>query len=192
MDKEVKLSDIFMGYRGRIRQIISRIVKRDDIDDIVQETFIRTYQADLKKEIKYVRSYMLTTAKNLALNHIAKWDNKFNDSLEDFTESPVELNSRPFEENFESKERFLLFCRAIEQLPSSVRKCFVLKKVYGFSQKEIALYLQLSESTVEKHIAKGLLKSVQFMERMDLISGRSTEEKDLSKASKGKKKRVIK
>ncbi|WOH36504.1 RNA polymerase sigma factor [Thalassotalea fonticola] len=192
MDKEVKLSDIFMGYRGKIRQIISRIVKRDDIDDLIQETFLRTYQADLKKEIKYVRSYMLTTAKNLALNHIAKWDNKFNDSLEDFTESPVELKSCSFEENFESKERFLFFCRAIEQLPNSVRKCFVLKKVYGFSQKEIAQYLQLSESTVEKHIAKGLLKSVQIMEQMEHVRGRNPVEKDSYISSKGKKKRVIK
>ncbi|OUS24568.1 RNA polymerase subunit sigma-70 [Thalassotalea sp. 42_200_T64] len=191
MEKTVKLSDIFMGYRGNIRQLISRIVKRDDIDDIVQETFIRTYEADLKQKIKYVRSYMLTTAKNLALNHSARWDNKFNDSLEDFTVPPVELNSRSFEEDFESQEKFLFFCRAAEQLPSSVRKCFVLKKVYGLSQKEIAQYLQLSESTVEKHVAKGLLKSVQFMQEMEHNSGQSTQIKGSKITSKGKKKRVL-
>lgn len=167
MLKKRSLTDVFNEYRCNIRRFVSRFVKRDDIDDIVQETFIRTYEADLKQEIKYVRSYMLTTAKNLALNHNAKWDNKFNDSLEDFVETPVELHSEQFEDDFESKERFLLFCQATEQLPGSVRKCFVLKKVYGLSQKEIADYLQLSESTVEKHIAKGLLKSVQFMLKME-------------------------
>ena len=167
MTKKGNFSDVFLSYSNNIRHFVSRIVKRDDIDDIVQETFIRTYEADLKQEIKYVRSYMMTTAKNLALNHTAKWDNKFNDSIEDFAVPPVELNSRSFEDDFESKERFLLFCQATEQLPSSVRKCFVLKKVYGFSQKEIAHYLQLSESTVEKHIAKGLLKSVQFMQQKE-------------------------
>jgi RNA polymerase sigma factor (sigma-70 family) len=172
--KKVKFGNIFINYQSTIRRFICRIVKPDDIDDIVQETFVRSYEANLKQEIKYVRSYMLKTAKNLALNHNAKWDNKYNDSIEDFVEPPVELSSANFEDDYESKERFLCFCRATDQLSGSVRKCFILKKVYGFSQKEIAQYLQLSESTVEKHIAKGLLKSVRYMEQMSHTVGQST------------------
>jgi len=160
------LTDIFISYQNTIKSFISRIVKPDDIDDIVQETFVRSYEANLKQEIKYARSYMLKTAKNIAFNHNAKWDNKFNDSIEDFVEPPVELSSNHLENDYESKERFLAFCRATDQLSGSVRKCFILKKVYGLSQKEIAQYLQLSESTVEKHVAKGLLKSIQYMELM--------------------------
>jgi RNA polymerase sigma factor (sigma-70 family) len=148
-------------------RLISHIVKPDDIDDIVQETFVKTYEADLKQEIKYVRSYMLKTAKNLALNHVARWDNKYNDSLEDFAQPPVQLTSVKVEDDYESKEQFLFFCRATDQLSGSVRKCFILKKVYGLSQKEIAGYLSLSESTVEKHIAQGLLKSAMYIKRMN-------------------------
>lgn len=190
MSKKGSFADVFNEYRNNIRRFVSRIVKREDIDDIVQETFVRTYEADLKQEIKYVRSYMLTTAKNLALNHNAKWDNKFNDSLEDFVEPPVELHSHQFEDDFESKERFLLFCQATEQLPSSIRKCFILKKVYGLSQKEIAEYMQLSESTVEKHIAKGLLKSVQFMQQKEQHSHQCSEQAEHS--SNKISKRVVK
>lgn len=172
MAKDNKLSDTFVGYKNTIRRIISRIVGYDDIDDIVQETFVRSYEADLKQKIKYPRSYMLKTAKNLALNHQAKWDNKFKDSLEDFAEPPVQLKTENFEDDFESKERFLFFCKATDQLSGVVKKCFILKKVYGLSQKEIAEYLELSESTVEKHVAKGLLKSVQYMKEMDLLKER--------------------
>jgi len=162
-----QFTNTFISYQNTIRGFISRIVKPDDIDDIVQETFVRTYEANLKQEIKYARSYMLKTAKNIAFNHNAKWDNKFNVSIEDFVEPPVELTSTTFEDDYESKERFLSFCKATDQLSGSVRKCFILKKVYGLSQKEIALYLQLSESTVEKHVAKGLLKSVQYMQKLN-------------------------
>ncbi len=161
------IASIFVSYTATIKRYISRIVNSDDIDDIVQETFVRSYEAELKQEIKYVRSFMLKTAKNLALNHVNKWDNKYKDSLEDFTCSTVELTSQHFEDEFESKERFLQFCRATEKLSDSVRKTFILKKVYGFSQKEIAQYLNLSESTVEKHVAKGLLKCMQYMEQID-------------------------
>lgn len=58
------LNDIFIKYQSTIRGFISRIVKPSDIDDIVQETFIRSYEANLKQEIQYARSYMLKTAKN--------------------------------------------------------------------------------------------------------------------------------
>jgi len=170
-------TDVFINYRNTIKGFISRIVKPDDIDDIVQETFVRSYEANLKQEIKYAKSYMLKTAKNIAFNHNAKWDNKYNDSIEDFVEPPVELSSNLFEDDYESKERFLSFCRATDQLSGSVRKCFILKKVYGLSQKEIAQYLQLSESTVEKHVAKGLLKSVQYMEQIHSNVSQSAIEK---------------
>ena len=158
-------ADIFINYQKTIKKLISRIVKHDDIDDIVQETFVRSFEANLKQEIKYSKSYMLQTAKNIAFNHNAKWDNKFNDSLDGFLEPPTALKSNHLEDDYESKERFLSFCKATDQLSGSVRKCFILKKVYGLSQKEIAQYLQLSESTVEKHVAKGLLKSIQYMEQ---------------------------
>ena len=68
---------------------------------------------------------------------------------------PILIGEQQLEDEVTSKERFLLFCRATEQLSQPVRKCFILKKVYGMSQKEIAEQMCLSESTVEKHIAKG-------------------------------------
>ncbi|WP_440874040.1 RNA polymerase sigma factor [Thalassotalea sp. PLHSN55] len=170
MDKK-SFTEIFVSYSTNLKKYISRIAHKEDIEDIVQETFVKSYQADLKKEIKYIRTYMLKTAKHLAINHVNKWDNKFNDSIEDFDQLPVELSSNSFDQEYESKERFLLFCRATDALSGSVKKCFILKKVYGLSQKEIAEYLSLSESTVEKHVAKGLLGTLKFMEQFDQDDG---------------------
>lgn len=192
MARNSTLTTLFLSTKRNIGRLISHIVKTDDIDDIVQETFIKTYEADLKQEIKYVRSYMLKTAKNLALNHVARWDNKYNDSLEDFTQPPVQLTSGKVEDDYESKEQFLFFCRATDQLSGSVRKCFILKKVYGLSQKEIASYLNLSESTVEKHIAQGLLKSTKYIKRMNLEYSVKAVKKDIHKHNDQVKKTVLK
>jgi len=65
-----------------------------------------------------------------------------------------------------------------------------LKKVYGLSQKEVAQYLQLSESTVEKHVAKGLLKSVQYMEQMHYNVGQNSITNEQSKAKNGTVKNI--
>src|SRR5690606_20794216 len=43
------------------------------------------------------------------------------------------------------------------------RKAFVLRKVYGYSQKEIADSLGISENTVEKHIATGIKRCTGYM-----------------------------
>lgn len=167
MSKKNNISDIYINYVGNIKRYITHIVRKEDIDDIVQETFVKSYEADLNNEIKYARTYMLRTAKNLAINHAAKWDNKFSHQIENFDDFPSELNSQNFDKNFESKERFLHFCRATEKLSGSIKKCFILKKVYGLSQKEISELLGLSQSTVEKHVAKGLLHTAKYMEQFD-------------------------
>ena len=166
-DKHTLFTRHFLSCTNALKRLVGHMVKTDDIEDIVQETFVRSYEANLKSEIKYIRSYMLQTAKHLALNHLAKWDNKYNDSLESLALPPIELNTQQFESQFASKERFLLFCKATDQLEGNVRKAFILKKVYGLPQKEIADILQLSESTVEKHVARGLCLSAQFMENLE-------------------------
>lgn len=61
------------------------------------------------------------------------------------------------------KEEFKVVCNAINELPSSCRKVFILKKIYGMSQKEIAAYTGLSQSTIEKHVSKGILKCARYV-----------------------------
>ena len=45
---------------------------------------------------------------------------------------------------------------AVARLPTRCRQVFTLRKVYGLSQKEIAAELNISENTVEQHLAKGM------------------------------------
>ena len=66
-------------------------------------------------------------------------------------------------------EEFSNFCEAVRILPVQCRKVFVLKKVYGYSQREIAIELEISESTVEKHIALGMKRCINFMNKLSLL-----------------------
>ena len=110
---------------------VGSIVGADDIEDIVQEAFIKSYEAELKQEIQYERTYMLKTARNLALNHVAKAENKNKQQLDDMDILPYELVGHSLEKNVESKERFIHFCRATDTLSADVKRVFLLKKVYG-------------------------------------------------------------
>jgi RNA polymerase sigma-70 factor (ECF subfamily) len=45
---------------------------------------------------------------------------------------------------------------AIAAMPPQMHKAFTLRRMNGLSQREIARELDLSESTVEKHISRGI------------------------------------
>jgi len=165
MIKKSTLEQTYFKCRTQLIRVIGGIVHSDDIEDIVQETFVKSYEAELKQEITYERTYMLTTAKNLALNHVSRASAQKNRSLDDMQSLPSDLTSKSLESEVESKERFLNFCRATDTLSFEVKRVFLLKKVYGMSQKDIAGYIGLSESTVEKHVAKGLLQCSLYLQR---------------------------
>jgi len=85
-------------------------------------------------------------------------------------------------QRIEFEERFKLFCRSVRNLPQQCRKAYVLRKVYGLSQKEIAQYMNLSEKTVEKHLAQGLLRSNQYLGTVYREYSNSDKVTNLSKA----------
>jgi RNA polymerase sigma-70 factor (ECF subfamily) len=158
------LLDAFLNFRGRLARAVGRIVQPHDIEDIVQETFIRCYEASATTTIRHPRSFMLTTAKNLAVNHVVKAETRLTSKVASFDESAVPLYAEQVEDAIERDERFQLFCRAVRGLPVQCRRAFLLKKVYGLSRKEIATYMGITESTVQKHVAKGLALCADFLE----------------------------
>lgn len=166
MLKKSTLEQTYLKCRSQLVRVIGGIVSSDDIEDIVQETFVKSYEAELKQEITYERTYMLKTARNLALNHVSKASERKNQSLDDMQSLPSDLTSNSLESQVESKERFLHFCRATDTLSVEVKRVFLLKKVYGMSQKDIANYINLSQSTVEKHVAKGLLQCSMYLQQL--------------------------
>lgn len=162
-ENEQKLTDIFLKYRRILGKMVGRIVKPHDIEDIVQETFVRAYENRLKHDISHPKTYLYNTARNLALNHIAKKSYSQEQTVGDFELSDVFEGTETLETQMQSKEKFQFFCRAVRDLPAQCRRVFILKRVYGLSQKEIAGYMGISERTVEGHIAKGAVRCAQYL-----------------------------
>lgn len=162
----MELGAIYLSFRNALARAISHIVPPRDIDDIVQETYVRVCQVEQKEDIKYPRSFLFKTAKNLALDYVKSAGNRLNQSLEDEDQPGAVSGEEGYNETYRAvaaKEEFALFCEAVRCLPVQCRRAFILKKVYGFSQKEIADYMNISESTVEKHIENGMKRCSYYM-----------------------------
>lgn len=60
------------------------------------------------------------------------------------------------EQELTAVEELMRLKDAIEALPKVCRRVFVMRKVDGVSQRDTAKALGISESSVEKHVARGI------------------------------------
>ncbi len=153
---------LYLSMRGQLRSMVARIVPADEVEDIVQETYLRLRRVTPGQEITYPRSYLYQTARNLALDSLKRSDNsRTTDLVEDAEYAASPGCATP--EAVDASRSFESFCASVELLPQRARQVFVLKKVYGYTQREIAEALEIAESTVEKHVALGLRRCAEQM-----------------------------
>ena len=160
----------YEASKAALRRYLGRFFARSqDVDDLLQEVFVRAYAMEARRPILMPRAYLFRVAKHVALNEIARRKNSATDSVEDFEQPDViGSDTQPgVEQLVDGRRRLALFSNAVAALPSQCRKVLVLKKIEGLSQREIADRLGIAESTVEKHLAKALLLTRDFMVRRE-------------------------
>jgi RNA polymerase sigma factor (sigma-70 family) len=150
----------------RLRSAISKMVRRKDvIDELMQETFLRLYRAGKQSEPDAVHSmtgFVYSVARNVARDHLRR--SKL-DPVDCVTGPEMPDPSPDPSEIVASEQELLLLQAAIEALPPRCRQVFTLRKVYGFSYKEIAVQLNISPHTVEAQLTKALRRCAQALGR---------------------------
>lgn len=161
---QCSLKDLFINNYEGLKSFVARYVKRpQDVEDIVQETYVKTYQAQQRTTIDNLKSYLFTTARNLSFKQTALHANKITDYLEDLGLSEVINESAKLEDEIQAHQQFSIFCEAVRELPLQCRRVFILKKIYGLSHDEIAKRLGISVSTTNQHLAKGIASCTIYM-----------------------------
>jgi RNA polymerase sigma-70 factor (ECF subfamily) len=153
--------------RSAIARLFGRIVNRHDVDEMLQEAFTRSYEAAGKSTLRNPRAFLLRTATSLAVNPLARSGSRAGTPNEELQWPELQqLSAESPDSALDAKQRFVVFCRAVGGLPEECRRAFILKKVYGLSQQDIADRLGIAPNAVEKHIAKGLLLCRDYMDQV--------------------------
>jgi RNA polymerase sigma-70 factor (ECF subfamily) len=170
MGSATEITQLYLKLRESLSRAVVGVVPPKDVEDIVQETYVRVCQIEKKGDIRTPKSYLFKTAHNLALDFAKRSESRLADSWEAHSDvgngDGVRLADSTFEQ-VASTEEFAHFCEAVRLLPVQTRRAFVLKKVYGYSQNEIAREMRISENTVEKHIALGIKRCTYFMQQFN-------------------------
>ncbi|HUO22596.1 MAG TPA: RNA polymerase sigma factor [Caulobacteraceae bacterium] len=128
-----------------------------EIDDIVQETYAKLIQTANLNIVDSPKLYMFITARSILISHVRRSKVVSFKALADVDHLRLHFDAPNPEEQVADRDELSRFAEAIATLPGKIGRAFVLRRVQGYSLKETAQRLGLSESTVEKHLRKALI-----------------------------------
>lgn len=133
-----------------------------DVDDVVQESFLRMWRTRLVRPIASSRAFLFTVARNLAFDLSRRSRRSPVDRTVAFEHVTEAADATSAADSIGFAEKVDLLGRAIAQLPARRRDIVVLHKIQGLSQREVAQRLGLSEKTVENQVALAIKNCRQF------------------------------
>lgn len=126
-----------------------------EIDDIIQESYAKlTTLADVSS-IGNARAYFYRTAYSVLVSRVRRKSVVSIQSLAEVERLQLAVDEITPEDCVIARNELQVLAEMISRLPAKTKNIFLLSRVSGLSQKQIARQTGFPESTVEKHIAKG-------------------------------------
>lgn len=174
------IGSVFQRNLKPLKLYMSRFFSSShDVEDVLQDVFIRIVEAERTTPIAMPKAFIYKVARNLALNEKSRASNLLNIVLEDDELERIAV-SITLEDMIEQEQRFEHFCSSVNKLPPQCKKVFIMKKVHGLSNIDIAQQLNISVGTVDKHLAKGLIDCKNDLQRMGHLFAESREKTSTS------------
>ena len=150
---------LVVRYQNRVAGLLTRYVSRDDIPDIVQESFIKSYRslASFRGESAFY-TWLYRIAVNTAKNHLTALGRRppKEDILAEDAESydaGTQLREADTPENLVlSNELKRVVFETIENLPEELKMAITLREIEGLSYEEIAEVMSCPVGTVRSRI----------------------------------------
>lgn len=152
----------------------SRRIAGLEIDDIVQETYARLIAVESVAAITNVRNYMFQTAYSVMVSHIRRAKVVPFQAVSDldyFEAAAIEFSP---EDQVADRDELRRLAGVIATLPGKIREVFILRRVHGLSQRDVAKTLGLSESTVEKHMSRSIYMLMKMISHSGNDSARAS------------------
>ena len=153
---------LFSIYFARLNDFAKHVVKDDAISqDIVQDVFVKVWENKAKIESLHLEAYLFRLVRNRCIDsikHLKVENNRMHE---------IEISSR-WEElyriDFIGNEPYVLIEqelknkieKTITDLPDRCREVFIMSRMDGLKNKEIAEKLDINIKNVERHLNRAL------------------------------------
>ena len=142
--------------KARLTASLLKLASKDDVDDIVQEAYLKLFEISQNKTIDNPQALLFRIARNITISKL-RHNNVVRASLRSVYDLDCDrLEQLSNEEKLRQEDDKRLLTAAIDSLPRACRQVFLLRKIEHKSHKEIATLLNISTKTVENHISKAI------------------------------------
>ena len=140
------------SLRAYLRHSLSSFA---DVDDLMQECYARLLRERDRGEVRSNRAFLFAVARNAVRDLLRRRAVAEAIPITENAALPVLVGEANVVDFVSHREELAILSEAIRALPERCRHVFLLRKIQGLSQKEIAARLAISENTVETLVAKG-------------------------------------
>jgi len=155
------LDDWFMREVLPLEPMLTRFLQRNwrheaEIGDLRQEAYARVYEAAKRERPQLVKPFLFQIARNLMIDRLRRQSVVSLESMVDVDWLNVS-DDRPSSEAYvAARQELRLLQAALDKLPPRCRQVVLMRKVEGFSQREVAKEMGITIETVENQVAKGM------------------------------------
>lgn len=133
-----------------------RLAPSLDADDVIQETYTILVSKESVDDIQNPKAYLFQTAYSLLVRHVQRSRIVSIRAVADLERLDLAAEMASPEQVLIDRDELHRLAEAIAEMPEKTQRAFILRRVQGLSQREIAARMGVSENTVEKHIVKGI------------------------------------
>ncbi len=136
-----------------------------DVDDVIQESYAILAALDRVDHIISPRNYFFEVAKSVVLRSLRRSRVVMIEAANHAEILDIPELTPDAERVLSDRQELRQVAAFIDRLPDRCREVFVMRKLQGLSQKDVARELGIAESTVEKHMMKALTSLINAFGR---------------------------
>ena len=146
-----------IAHEGALMRHLSRVwPNRSELRDILQEAYVRVYEAAGRSRPLAPKSFLFATARNLMADRIRRERVVCIEARGELDALNVLIDEITPERRTSAGQELACLARAFERLPLRCREVMWLTKVENLSQQEVARRLGVQEKAVEKQVSRGI------------------------------------
>ncbi|MFA1549380.1 RNA polymerase sigma-70 factor [Actinomadura chokoriensis] len=183
-------ADLFERSRGRLEAIAYRLLgSAGDAEDAVQDTYLRWHAAD-RERIETPQAWLTKVLTNLCLNQLNSARARRETYVGQWLPEPVLDGDRILgpADTLEQRESVsMAMLTLMERLSPNERVVYVLREAFGYSHREIAEILDVTESNCQQIYRRARLHLAAERSRaeIDAVAARKIVEEFLAAALSG-------